>query len=140
MVIAVIAIIPLVVHIISTLYTWLLAILTFINNLLLAIFTLMWVLLQVLFTWWQTLFYTCLSPFNTLVTFVWTVIKILFVKFGTFLYKLRLAILGITQFGKFYFRPSPCNPNFGWGSHRTLTITPVLLHNGRRRVHPPNII
>ena len=92
MVIAVITITLLVVHIISTLYTWLLAILLFINNLFITTFTLMWVLLQVLFAWLQTLFYTCLLPFNTLVTLVWTGIKILFVKFGTFLYKLGSAL------------------------------------------------
>ena len=42
--------------------------------------------------------------------------------------------------GKFYFGPSPRNPNFGGGSQRTLTIAPLLLDEGRRRVHPPNII
>ena len=149
MVISIIPITLLVVHIISTLYMWLLAFSTFCNKLLLAIFTLIWVLLQVLFMWLQTLFYTCLLLFNTLLTLVWTAIKIQFVKF---LYKLGSAILGITQFslcivyyglvlwiscycviliyrflqrrdftiqGEFYFGPSPCNANFGGESHRT---------------------
>ena len=94
---AVVAITPLVVHIISALYMWFLAILSFINNLLLGTFTLMWVLLQILFTWLQTLFYMVLSPFNTIVTLVWTCIKMPFVKLGTILYKLGSALLGITQ-------------------------------------------
>ena len=97
LVLAVVTITPLVVHIASTLYMWLLAILSFINNLLLATFMLMWILLQILFTWLQTLFYTALSSFNTVVILVWTGIKIPFVKFGTFLYKVGSALLGITQ-------------------------------------------
>ena len=97
LVLSVVIITPLIVHIVSVLYTWLLAILSFINNLLLGTFTLMWILLQILFTWLQTLFYTALSPFNTLVTLVWTCIIIPFVKFGTFLYKLGSALLSITQ-------------------------------------------
>ena len=94
---AVVTITPLIVYIVSMLYMWLLAILSFINNLSLATFTLMWILLQSLFTWLQTLFYVALSPFNTLVTLFWTGIKIPFVKFGTFLYKLGSALLGIMQ-------------------------------------------
>ena len=97
LVLAVVAITPLIVHIVSMLYTWLLATLSFINNLLLATFMLMWILLQILFTWLQTVLYMALSPFNTLVTLVWTGIKIPFVKFGTFLYKLGSALLSITQ-------------------------------------------
>ena len=98
LVLAVVAITPLIVHIVSTLYTWLLGILSFINNLLLlATFTIMWILLQILFMWLQTIFYAALSPFNTVVTLVWTGIKIPIVKFGTFLYEVGSALLGITQ-------------------------------------------
>ena len=84
-------------HIVSILFMWLSAILSFINNFLLATFTLMWILLQILFTWLQSIFYVALSPFNTVVTLVWMGIKISFVKLGTFLYKLGSALLGITQ-------------------------------------------
>ena len=96
-VLAVVTITPLIVHIVSMLYVWLLAILSFISNLLLATFTLMWILLQILFVWLHTIFYTALSPFNALVTLVWTGIKIPFVKLGTVLYKLGSALLGIMQ-------------------------------------------
>ena len=96
-VLSVVTITPLLVHIVSMLYTWLLATLSFINNLLLATIMLMWILLQILFMWLQTIFYMALSPFSTLLTLVWTGIKILFVKFGTFLYKLGSALLSITQ-------------------------------------------
>ena len=97
LVLAVAAITPLVVHIVPILYMWLLAILSFINNLLLAAFTLMMMLLQIVFMWLQTLFYTALSPFNAVVILVWTGIKIPFVKFGTFLYKVGSALLDIPQ-------------------------------------------
>ena len=73
---------------------WLLAILSFINNLLIATFTLMWFHL---FMWLQTLFYTILALCNTMVTLVWAGIKVPFVKLGTFLYKLGSTLLGITQ-------------------------------------------
>ena len=96
-VLAIVAITPLLVHIISSLFMWLLAVLSFINNLLLATVTLMWILLQILLTWLQSIFYVALSLFNTLLTLVWSGLKIPFVKLVTFLYKLGSALLGITQ-------------------------------------------
>ena len=96
-VLAIVTITPLLVHIISPLFTWLLAVLSFINNLLLATVTLMSILLQILFTWLQSIFSVALSPFNTLLTLVWSGLKIPFVKLVTFLYKLGFALLGITQ-------------------------------------------
>ena len=96
-VLAIVTITPLSVHIISSLFTWLLAVLSFINNLVLATVTLVWILLQILFTWLQSIFYAALSPFNTLLTLVWSGLKVPFVKLVTFLYKLGSALLGITQ-------------------------------------------
>ena len=96
-VLVVVTITPLLVHIISSLLMWLLVVLAFINNLLLATVTLMWILLQILFTWLQSIFYMALSPFITLLTIVWTDIKIPFVKLGAFLYKLGSALLSIMQ-------------------------------------------
>ena len=167
------AITPLLIHIVSILYMWCLAILLFFNNLLLTSFTLMWILLHLVFTWLQMVLYSILYPFNALVTLFWNGVKFPFIKLGTFLYKLGTALLSLTQLtlwivyyglvlwiscycmiliyrflqwrdfaiqGEFYFRPSPHNPNLGGASQRTVTIAPVLLENGRRRVHPPNII
>ena len=96
-VLAIVTITPLLVHIISSLFTWLLAVLSLINNLLLATVTLMCILLRILFTWLQSIFYAALSPFNTLLTLVWSGLKIPFVKLATFLYKLSSALLCIKQ-------------------------------------------
>ena len=172
-VLAIVTITPLLVHIISSLFTWLLAVLSFINNLLLATVTPLWILLQILFTWLQSIFYAALSPLNTLLILVWSGLEIPFVKLVTFLYKLGSVLFGIIQltlcivyYGlvllischciiliyrflqrcdfaiqrEFYFRPSPCNPNFGGGSQCTLTKAPIILDEGRWRVHLPNII
>ena len=94
---AIVAITPLLVHIILSLFTWLLAVFSFINNLVLGTVTLMWILLQILFTWLQSIFYAALSPFNTLLTLFWSGFKVQFVKMATFLCKLGSALLGITQ-------------------------------------------
>ena len=96
-VLAIVTITLLLVHIILSLFTWLLAVLSFINNLLLATVTLMWILLQILFTWLESIFYVSLSLFNTLLTLIWSGLKIPFDKLVTFLYKLGSALLGITQ-------------------------------------------
>ena len=92
-----VAIAPLLVYIVSTLYTWCFAILSFINYLLLATLTLMWILLQVVFTWLQSTFYTILAPFNTIVNLFWSGFKFPFIKLGTFLCKLGSALLTLRQ-------------------------------------------
>ena len=95
--VTVVAITPILIHIVSTLYMWCLAILLFINNLLLTSFTLMWILLHLVFTWLQMVLYHVLSPFNALVTLFWNGVKFPFLKLGTFLYKLGTALLSLTQ-------------------------------------------
>ena len=65
MVVTVVAITPLITYTLVTLWAWFLAILSFINNLLLSIFTLMWILIQVLSTWIHTTVFAFLSPFNS---------------------------------------------------------------------------